>query len=143
MQIKKQYIYWCDLDCNNHYVADLIQEIDPPNIYYTIKYRDRVEELENYRGFSRISGCPYEKRKEFRYVNKKPWFIKERLPSPKRPDLPELLKKWGLKVYDMWEALRVTHGVHFNDRFFVDDSYPVSNYKNKFFYMRAGKEWVE
>lgn len=132
-QIDIQRIYFKDRNNNNHYVADLIQEIEPPDIFYIVRYKDNIEELERYKEFSEISGCPYRVKKEYKYVNTKPWFMIERLPNYKRVDLGSILKDWGMTHYNMWEAIRITHGVSINDRLFVDDSYPTSNYNNTFY----------
>ncbi|MGL4950162.1 MAG: hypothetical protein ACRC5M_07240 [Anaeroplasmataceae bacterium] len=101
------------------------------DFYYTIIYYDTVNSLDSISGFHRISGCPYEKKLAFRYTNKVPWFIKEHIPNPKRPDIYGILKEYDLDHYDEWELLLRSRGVSYSDRYFVSSSNKDFNYYNK------------
>lgn len=132
MQVKVLYIHWVDLSEVNHLVGELRELLSPNEAIYEIEYyKDCVDYLEStYSEFDRISGCPYDKRLIFRYVNRYPWFITERTPNDKRPDLVELLNDVGLSIYDRWEYLKRTHGVCVVDRYFVSDVKNDLNYKH-------------
>jgi len=123
MQLRVLYLHWVDMQGNNHLVGELRELLKPNEVIYEIEYYDRcVKYLDsNFEYFDRISGCPYQRSLEFKYVNKYPWFIIERTPSPKRPDLKALLKEAGLEYYDRWKYLIWNHGVCNVDRYFVSE----------------------
>lgn len=121
MQLRTLYLHWVDLNANNHLVGELREFIEPNKVIYEIEYyKDCVEYLSStFPYFDRISGCPYEKRLLFRFINRYPWFILERTPNDKRPDLQTLLNEANLDYYDRWEYLIWNHGVCNIDRYFV------------------------
>jgi len=50
--------------------------------------------------------------------NKEISFIYERTFHPKRPDLEDALKPWGIhaKDYNKWEFIKLTRGLHWRDK---------------------------
>lgn len=121
MQIKTLYIYWVDFKANNYLVGEIRQCLSPEDWYYEIEYYDDcidyITSKVDY--FFGVSGCPHWQRHFARYRKRLPWFILERTPNSKRPDLPRLLQEAGMKYYDRWAYMIWNRGVYLNDRFYV------------------------
>lgn len=133
MQLRKLYLHWVDMEANNYLVGELREFIEPGKVIYEIEYyKDCVDYLSaTFNYFDRISGCPYQKRLVFRYTNRYPWFILERTPNDRRPDLDELLKEANLKYYDRWLYLIWNHGVCNVDRYFVSEIKNDKDYRHQ------------
>ena len=130
--IRKLYIHWCDCEGINHLVGSITQKFRNNFTQYIIEYfQEEVKKIEGLEGFSQISGCPYEIRSVFVYTNKTPLFLSERVPNPRRPDLSQLLFKYNMEVYDMFEYLRVSRGVCSDNRYFVYETDDASEYFNE------------
>lgn len=123
MQVRTLYLHWVDMEGNNHLAGEIRELLAPGKAIYEIEYyKDCVDYLsENYEHFDRVSGCPYQKRLLFRYTNRFPWFILERTPSERRPDLKQVIAEAGLEYYDRWAFITWSHGVSNIDRYFVSE----------------------
>lgn len=132
MQVRTLYLHWVDMLGCNHLVGEIRELLKPNEFIYEIEYYEDCVKLlsSKFDYFDRVSGCPFEKRLLFRYTNKIPWFILERTPSEKRPDLNKVLSEAGLKYYDRWAYITWSHGVSNIDRYFVSEKEHDVDYKH-------------
>lgn len=120
---KKLYVYFTGNDLNNYLIGEIEEVIEGSLIKYIVKYyMETVKECEKFDSFTHISSCPYWIKDTFIFENDRPYFIDERTPSSSRDDLPLLLKKVKLQVYDRFEYLRRTNGVSSVNTLWVSDS---------------------
>jgi len=120
---KTLYVYFTGNDLNNYLIGEIQEVIEGSLVRYIVKYyMETVKECEKFDSFTHISSCPYWIKDTFIFENDRPYFIDERTPSSSRDDLPLLLKKVKLQVYDRFEYLRRTNGVSSVNTLWVSDS---------------------
>lgn len=109
---KKLYVYFTADNLKNYLIGEIEEFIIGTKLKYVVKYyMDAVNECEKFPSFTHISSCPYWIKDTFVFENDRPYFIDERTPSASRDDLPILLSKVNLNVYDRFEYLRRTNGI--------------------------------
>lgn len=127
-----RYIFWVDSEGDNRLIGRVSWGSSfSGNIYFIEYFKDCLEESKDLFGFDRISGCDYTNGKlVWKYKNRVPIFIEEKMVSPKRSDLPEILEKLGMKYYDVCEFIDKTNGVCLTDRNFIYPKEDASEFYN-------------
>lgn len=139
---KKLYVYFTANDLNNYLIGEIEELIKGSDIKYTVKYyMDTVKECEKFEAFTHISSCPYWVKDTFVFENDRPYFIDERTPSSSRDDLPQLLDRVSLQVYDRFEYLRRTNGVSSVNTLWVSDSPNDLNKKDIWWFEEEYAKW--
>ncbi|MEG0672107.1 hypothetical protein [Clostridium sp.] len=139
---KKLYVYYTGNDLNNYLIGEIEEIITGCNIKYIVKYyMETVKQCEKFESFTHISSCPYWIKDNFIFEKDRPYFIDERTPSSSRDDLPQLLEKVKLKVYDRFEYLRRTHGITTVNTLWVSDSPNDLNKKDIWWFEEPYCKW--